>query len=294
MHAWAWSWLWWWASIAAPLTTEDGAQAPEALSPPPHRIIGNIYNVGEAGLPAFAISTGAGWILLDTGYQYHSPNRILASLRQMRIVPDQIKLILNTHAHRDHAGGNAQMRRSSGARLLAMEGDAEAIAAGGAGRFRWEPAPVDGVLRDGDRVTLGGVTLTAHRVPGHTPGATAWTLQVFDGPGRYDVLILDSTWNLNGLEFIDNTQYPGIAEDYRRSLARLMQLPCDVLLDPHGGFYLRLRERLAGNPWQGSTNPFGDPQGCRDLLTRKAQALEERIAQQARRVTPPNAGTDPR
>jgi metallo-beta-lactamase class B len=174
--------------LLCPLTTD--AQADEtsrSWNQPvnPYRVIGNIYYVGAAEVTSFLIVTPAGHILLDSGFAETVP-QIKQNIAQLGFRLQDVKILLNSHAHFDHAGGLAELKKLTGAKLMASEADAALLAKGGKGDFHfgdrlsYAPVITDRMLQDGDRVELGGVTMTAHLTPGHTKGCTTWTMKVKD------------------------------------------------------------------------------------------------------------------
>lgn len=231
---------------------------------PPFRLIGNIHYVGASGISSFLITTPEGHILLDTGFETTVP-RIRESVAKLGFKLSDIKIILNSHAHTDHAGGHALMQELTGARILMSDADAALLASGGTNDFTpysremmgYRPAKADRILRDGDKVTLGGTTLTCHLTPGHTKGCTTWTMDVTEDGKTQHVVFYGSTSILSGVPLVNNTQYPGIADDLAASFKKLKSLPCDVFLAPHNGFFdlPEKAERLARGE---KPNPFID------------------------------------
>lgn len=239
---------------------------------PPFRLIGSIHYVGASGISSFLITTPEGHILLDTGFETTVP-RIRDSVTQLGFKLTDIKIILNSHAHTDHAGGHALMQELTGARILMSEADAALLASGGTNDFTpyskemmgYRPAKADRILRDGDKVTLGGVTLTCHLTPGHTKGCTTWTMDVTEDGKVQHVVFFGSTSILSGVPLVNNTKYPGIADDLAASYRKLKSLPCDVFLAPHTGFFdLELKaQRLARGE---KPNPFIDAKAFKAFL----------------------------
>ncbi|HYL05989.1 MAG TPA: subclass B3 metallo-beta-lactamase [Thermoanaerobaculia bacterium] len=248
----------------------------------PFRILGNLYYVGASDVTSFLISTGSGLILIDGGFVETAP-QIRDNVARLGFSLRDVKIILNSHAHYDHAGGLAQLKAWTGARLLASAGDAPLLEAGGRGdpffgdQLPFPPVKVDHLLRDGEAVTLDGTTLVAHLTPGHTRGCTTWSMQVAEQGRRHDVVFVGSTSVLAGYRLLDHPTYPGIAEDYARTFSTLAALPCDVFLGSHASFYggadkaRRLREGV-------TPNPFVDPQGYRSFVAAAAAAYRERLA----------------
>ena len=243
----------------------------------PFRVVGNVYYVGVANVTSILIATPQGHILLDGGFP-ESAAPIAAAIAKLGFRIEDVKVLLSSHAHADHAGGLAELKRLSGARLYAGAADVPSLAAGGKGDFRWgdslpfPPVVADVAVEDGATVELGGVTLVAHHTPGHTRGNLTWTLRVQDGGRTLDVVIAGSMsapgYTLSG----PGQSYPGIDADYAKSLALLRTLPCDVFLALHGHeFALNAkRERLAAGATE---NPFVDPSGYREWLNRSEAAL---------------------
>jgi metallo-beta-lactamase class B len=230
----------------------------------PARIIGNLYYVGASDVSAFLITTPKGHILIDGGFDETVP-LIQASMKQLGFKIEDVKILLNSHAHADHAGGLATLKQLTGAKLFASKADAELLANGGKGDFQWgdrlafKPVKVDRTFQDKETVELGDVKLTARLTPGHTKGATTWTLKVKQGDKVFDVVIISSA-SIPGYTLTNNSKYPKIIEDYAHTFQVLKSLPCDVFLGPHGNFFglLEKLERLKKDP---NTNPFIDSKG---------------------------------
>ena len=200
----------------------------------PFRIIGNIYYVGAANVSSFFIKTPDGAILLDGGLPETAP-LIAKNIAALGFSISDVKFLLNSHAHFDHCGGLAELKKLSGARMIASAADA-AVLNSGAGQFGSFPAVhVDRVIKDSDTVRLAAATLTAHLTPGHTKGCTTWTMPVTDAGKTYQVVFYCSTSVVDKL--VNNSDYPTIVSDYMRSFAELRKMPCDVFLAPHAGLF---------------------------------------------------------
>ena len=250
----------------------------------PYRVIGNIYYVGASDVSSFLITTPNGHILLDSGFIETVP-QIKQNMAALGFRLGDIKVLLNSHAHVDHAGGFAELKRLTGAKLMTSEGDIPLLAAGGKGdpnfgdRFSFEPVKPDRVLRDGDKVELGGVTMVARLTPGHTKGCTSWTMKVKDGGKDLDVVFVGST-SAPGYKLVNNPGYPGIVADYEKTFRLLKSLPCDVFLAAHGSFYgmLGKARQLEQDP---KVNPFIDPAGYRQYLNQSEKAFRKLLASQS-------------
>jgi metallo-beta-lactamase class B len=252
---------------------------------PPHRIIGNVYYVGSKDLASYLITTPQGDILIN-GNLATSPAQIRRSVEQLGFRYSDIKILLISHAHFDHAGGSAAIRQMTHAQYMVMDADVPVVESGGRADFQFghsadmyfPAAKVDRVLHDGSEVRLGGTVLVAHLTAGHTKGCTSWTLKVRDKGHVYNVVIVGSTSVLSEYNLIHNATYPQIAADYERTFRVLQSLPCDVFLGSHGSFfdlegkYARLKS--------GGPNPYIDPAGYKTFVAGQEQAFYADLKQQ--------------
>jgi len=238
----------------------------------PFRVIGNVYYVG-AHVSSFYIRTPAGAILLDGGLPETAP-QIEKNIATLGFSIKDVKFLLNSHAHYDHGGGLAELKKLSGARMVASAGDAP-ILDSGQGQFGAFPAVhVDRVIQDKDTVRLGGVTLTAHITPGHTKGCTTWTMPVSDSGKTYQVVFYCSTSVVDKL--VNNAAYPNIVADYERSFAELKKMPCDVFLAPHAEFFHLDEKRRQLEA--GKLDAFVDPGEMPKFVEQSEQAFREQLA----------------
>ena len=246
--------------------TSAPAQAPASWSTPtaPFKIADNLYYVGTTGISSYLITTRAGHILID-GAMPTSAKLIEASITKLGFKVADVKVLLNTHAHFDHTGGLAELKRDTGAKMAASAGDKAALETGTytgseeVTAFNFAPVNVDRVLKDGDTVRLGGAVLTANVTPGHTAGCTTWTFPVtVDGVLRQALIYCSTSVAANRLvSKARGPQYPGIVENYRKTFARLKTMKADIFLAPHAEQFdlAEKRAKLAA----GGPNPFIDP-----------------------------------
>jgi metallo-beta-lactamase class B len=249
---------------------------------PAHKVVGNVYYVGSRDLATYLIATPEGHILINSGFERTVP-LIQKSVESLGFKMTDVKILLASHAHSDHVAGHAALQKLTGAKVYVMRGDERVIASGGAGQYlyassRWEPCKVDHVLKDGDEVKLGGVTLVARLTPGHTRGCTTWTWRVEDGGKNYDVVVIGSP-NVNpGFKLVNNEDYPEMAADFAKTFEVLKSLPCDVFLGAHGSYY-GMVERYALLQ-KGQANAFVNAEGYKEFVAQKERAFRKTLADQ--------------
>jgi metallo-beta-lactamase class B len=236
----------------------------------PFRIAGNFYYVGANDVAAFLITGPEGHVLIDGGYP-GTPPLIMASIAKLGFDIKDVKVLLNSEPHGDHAGGLAELQRASGAQLWASEASADVIAAGGddpdiilplrvlvwMGIAGYPAARVDHRFRDGDTVRVGPVTVTAHVTGGHTRGCTSWSFPVREGERVLNVVSACSLIVLGGM------QYPEQGADLERSFRVLRGLPADVWVTSHARLWGRYRKFVARDTARNPADPFIDPAGYR-------------------------------
>lgn len=256
----------------------------------PFRIYGNTWYVGPHGLTAILITSDAGHILID-GSLPESAAQIASHIRSIGFRVEDVKLILNTHVHFDHAGGIAELQRLSGARVVASEWSAAVLRKGGLAAD--DPqfgiiAPILPVtrvetLRDGEVLRVGPLEVTAHLTPGHTPGGTSWTWKSCEKDHCLAFVYADSLSpvSADGYRFSD---HPQLLQGFDRTYSLLRTTPCDILLTTHpdaSAFWDRLeaRQRNASqNP--PAADPMVDTAACRQLADRASAQLAKRLAEE--------------
>src|SRR5688500_12014303 len=184
----------------------------------PFKIIGNIYYVGASDVTSFLITTPNGHILIDAGFEETVP-QIKANVAKLGFKLEDIRVLLVNHAHYDHCGGLAEIKKLTNAKLYASPPDAAVLEDGGVSDFRFggdkplfTPVKVDKILKDGQEIRLGGTTLKTHFTFGHTKGATSWTTDVSEKGKKYSAAFVSSVTTLD-YSFVNNEKYPQIAED---------------------------------------------------------------------------------
>jgi metallo-beta-lactamase class B len=254
----------------------------------PFRIIGNVYYVGASDLTSFLITSPQGHILLDGGLP-QTAMQIERNVASLGFRMRDVKILLNSHAHFDHAGGLAELKRVSSGRMIASRQDAPALMSGDKNDFAWPgtgafPAVhVDQLVTDGETLRVGGTAITAHLTSGHTQGCTTWTMAVHEGGRSYDVVFVCST-TAPGYQLIGNKRYPNIVADYQQTFRTLRSLPCDVFLASHGSFF-DLKEKHEALEHGQKPNPFIDPEGYRGFIDRTEREFRQRLSEQTAKRT---------
>jgi metallo-beta-lactamase class B len=250
---------------------------------PPIHIAGNLYYVGDTDLAAFLVVTPKGDILINSGFEY-SVKEIRERMKVLGFRFNDIKILLATHAHSDHVAAMATIKRLTGARMLALEQEAELLETGGKtdylfGSAGWfPPVRVDQTFKDGGTIELGGTTLTAHLTPGHTKGSTSYTMNITENGREYHVLIANLPVLNEGAVLIKNPRYPGIVADYGRTFDVLRQLPCDIYLTSHAGQFGLRAKFHSGQKY--SPDAFVDPYGLPRILSRLETEFEMELDEQ--------------
>jgi len=260
------------------------------VSQQPFPIYGNTYYVGVHGLSSILITSPRGHILID-GDLAESPPKIVANIRTLGFRIEDVKLILNSHVHYDHAGGIAELQRLSGAAVAGTPFTARALESGRSGRDdpQYEIAtPIQKVagvqvLKDGQTVHVGPLALTAHFTPGHTPGGTTWTWQSCEKERCLNMVYADSLTPISAdnFRFSDSPDYPTARQDFEKSFTTLNALPCDILLTPHpdiSNMWERLEKRDKGDP-----NAWVDTGACKRFSATSRENFAKRLATEAAR-----------
>jgi metallo-beta-lactamase class B len=264
------------AGAAETLLPQGSAyQAPDAWRQPvaPVRIADHTWAIGTAGITALLVKTDAGALLIDGGLP-QAADMLLANMRTLGVAPGDLKLILSSHAHGDHAGPIAAIKRATGAQVLNDAESAVLMANGGGNDIHfgddilYPPVQTDRILHDGEVVVLGTLRLTPHFIPGHTPGSVAWTWDdTRDGKTEH-IAYVDSL-TAPGYTLVGNPRYPHIVEDFRRSFATVRALPCDVLLTPHAD--------ASGWNFADQGHPHPQPMSCRAYADAAEKTFQAKV-----------------
>lgn len=250
----------------------------------PRHIYGNVWYVGTCGITALLVTSDSGHVLIDAATEQAAP-QIAANIKTLGFQITDVKLMLATHAHLDHAGGFAALQRESGATVVSRGLDAAAIERGKGDRSDPQFLAIDGFpaakkvrrVADGETVKLGPLAFMAQATPGHTPGSTSWTWDACEAGRCLHFVYADSVTAISDDEYryTDEAAHPGVVAAFRKSLARLAELPCDVLLTPHPGV-----SNMFARIGPGATQPLSDPNACRALAAQAGETLDKRIAKE--------------
>lgn len=247
---------------------------------PPFRIADNLYYVGATDIASYLIVTDAGLALIDGGYP-ETAGQILANIKTLGFDPKAVKILISSHAHFDHAGGLAEIKAATGALLYASAEDGALMRRGGKGdfflgdKYPYPPVTPDRILADGQKVSIGDVTLTAHLTPGHTKGCTTWTWPVKDKDGSAHTAIDFCSASVAANSLVPE-QYPGEVADYRRTFRVGPSIAGDLFLAPHGEqFGMKAKRARLGQP---GPNPFLDRAGYERLLASQKADFEKQLA----------------
>lgn len=263
------------AFLAAAVSSLAGAQnADWTAERAPFRIYGNTYYVGTQGLSSILITSPGGHVLIDGTLAENAP-MIVKHIRDLGFRVEDVKLILNSHAHSDHAAGTAALQQASGATVAASSWSARAMESGKDphddpqfGLLHDYP-PVKGVrvIHDGEVMRVGSLALTAHFTPGHTPGGTTWSWQSCENDRCLEMVYADSQTPVSADGFLFTKS--GGVEQFEKSFKALEQMRCDLLITPHPGassFFERVEKKA-----------LVDPEACRQYAATAREALAKRI-----------------
>ena len=266
-------------------TTSAGTNTPDNQPVEPYRIADHVYYVGASDIASYLIVTPAGDILIDAGYEDTVPI-IQRHVLKLGFRLEDVKILLNTQAHSDHAAGFAAMKALTGAKLEVSAEDAALIERGGRGDFlfgdrnTFPPAKVDARLADGAQIRIGGVVLTAHVTPGHTKGCTTWTFTARDRGNDVQVVVVGGATINPGVKVSGMPTYPTIGRDYAHTFDLLASLPCDIFLGAHRSYYGGAAKAARLHATREGPNPFVDPDGYRAAVARWRATFEKQLAEE--------------
>ena len=261
------------------LAQSDATSRSSNESVKPFRIVENLYYVGAVEITSFLITSPEGHILIDGGFMETAP-QILRNIRTLGFKPEDVKILLISQAHYDHAGGLAELKKRTGAKLFASKEDAALLARGGKNDFGFGdkyPYPMvkaDQFVSDNQQIRVGKNVLTAHLTPGHTKGCTSYTTVV-----NGNNVLFDCSTSVPGYNLTSISEYPNIIDDYEHSFRVLKSLACDIPLGAHGSFF-HLSEKRKAMESGASANPFIDPKGCKQMINESEEDFRNTIARQ--------------
>lgn len=267
----------------APAAYADDMPANWTKPTKPYRVVGNIYYVGTEGISSWLITSSEGHVVLDGGPNAETGKLIERSITALGFQLADVKILINTHAHYDHAGGLAQLKADTGAKVWISRGDAPAMTAGhhiGDNVYGATPMPAvkpDRTFGDQTKLKLGEIAMVSHLTPGHTIGCTSWTTAVVE-KGRPLNVTFPCSLSVAGNILVGNKTHKTIVADYRASFAKLRVIPTDVMLPAHeeqGDLLAKRQKQLRGD-----ANAFVDPTELSRFVDASEAAFNKELARQ--------------
>lgn len=250
----------------------------------PRKIYGNTYYVGTCAISAILVTSPAGHVLIDGGTEVGA-GLIEANIRTLGFDPKEVRAIVISHEHWDHAGGIAALQEATGATVYARGQAAAVLASGKSERSdpqfliaeAMKPVPKVQKIADDHLLKVGALELQAHATPGHTPGSTSWSWRTCDGKDCKNIAYADSLTAISDdvFRYTEEAAHPGYLAGFRKTLETVAALPCDILLTPHPGAS-QIWQRIGPEPAQ----PLIDGEGCRNYAARGTKGLDERVAKE--------------
>lgn len=248
---------------------------------PPSHVHGNVYMVGTCGIVSLLIVTPKGHFLVD-GATAEAAAGIAENIRKLGFDPKDVRYLLATHEHVDHAGGLAELKRITGAKFVTRAEAKDAMESGRPGPSDpqlgllppFEGLKADIILRDGEELEIGQQMVTMISTPGHTPGGTSWTWKSCEGTNCQQIVFSDSL-NAVSTDTYRFTDHPAYVATLRASIARISSLKnCDILISPHP-FQSELFGRLSDK------SKLVDPTGCVRYANAAKDRLDARLEKEA-------------
>ncbi len=284
-----------WSAIAS---AQDDKRKVWNVDQKPFNIYGNTYYVGTHGLSSILITGKDGHVLIDGALPESAP-LIAEHIRALGFKVEDVKVILNSHVHFDHAGGIAELQNLTGATVMASESSAKVLKSNTVGRddpqFGELPPPTTAAItkiktvKDKEKIHVGSLELTAHYTPGHTPGGTTWSWRSCDTstPARcLNIVYVDSMTAIaaDNFLFTKSQAYPHAMRDFDMSFATLRLIDCDILLTPHpdvSDLWTRLDKRDHGN-----ADALIDRVALDTFVDKARENYQKRIADERAKTTP--------
>ncbi len=266
------------ADLSAACAGKDGWDDPA----PPTRVHGTTFAVGTCGITALLVTSRKGHVLIDAGTAEAVPS-VVANIKALGFRLRDIKWIVGSHEHVDHAGGLAAMKRLTGAKVAArapavpmlIRGETDPDDPQSEIIDDFPPVRIDRVIAEGEQVIVGPIALTAHATPGHTKGGTSWSWRSCEGAACLAIVYADSLSAVSRADY-RFSDHPALVATFRATFAKVAALPCDLLITPHP-VASNLFDRLAGKA------PLADPGACRAYAAAASKRLVERLAREAAR-----------
>lgn len=248
---------------------------------PPAHVFANVYMVGTCGITALLITTPDGHFMIDAATD-EAAEGIAENIRKLGFDPKDVRTLLATHEHLDHAGGLARLKQITGAKFATREaarlGMETGLPLADDPQHGIHPAfpgiKADRIITDGETLQIGSQKITVIATPGHTPGGTSYSWKSCEGTVCRTIVYADSLNAVSG-DAYRFTDHPAYVETLRRSMARIEAIEdCDIMISPHP-FQSEFFERLAGE------KPLIDAERCKQYVTAARERLDGRLAKEA-------------
>jgi metallo-beta-lactamase class B len=190
----------------------------------PVKVFDNLYYVGQTEYSAWAVTTSEGIIIIDPIFDYSVEAEIVEGLRTVGLDPADIRYVIVSHGHSDHAGGARYLQDRFGARVILAPEDWDLLERTGGD---WPKPRRDVEATDGYQLRLGETTLVLHRTPGHTPGTISTLIPVVDGSRRH----MAALWGGTAYNFMGRGEDARWFREYIASAERFERLAADAGAD---------------------------------------------------------------
>ncbi len=271
------------AGVASCPPDATGMQGWDTAAPPQH-VHGNTWYVGTCGISALLLTSPEGHILVDAGTEKAAP-LVEASIRTLGFRVEDIRYILSSHEHHDHAGGLARLQQDSGAPVLAGLASVDTLLRGASDErdpqyhetARFPPVAQVRAVANGEVVRLGALAVTAHATPGHTPGGTSWSWTSCEDEACVGIVYADSVSAISDdhYRYSDEATHPGVVAAFGRSLDTLAGLDCDILVSTHP-----IASQLWSRLGPAASQPLIQPDACQAYAARGRKGLQARLQQE--------------
>nr|ACS83724.1 Crb11 [uncultured bacterium AOCarb11] len=253
----------------------------------PFTIYGNTHYVGTAGISAVLITSPQGHVLID-GATAAGAKVIAANIAAMGYRLEDVKYILSSHSHEDHAGGISALQKLSGATVLAGAANVEALRSGVSPKedpqfgnlSNFQGVAKVRAVKDGEVLKQGPLAITAHATPGHTVGGVSWTWQSCE-MGKCKAMVFGDSLTAVSADSYRFSEHPEVVATFKASFSKVEALPCDVMITAHPGVNA-LFERQKREAAEGKA-AYVDAGACKAVAGKGRELLASRLADEGKK-----------